>query len=49
MAAVIEAVTAVPDSDGFDIVDLLVSDVHGVAVASQVSTGQFALVVTRRG
>jgi len=49
VAAAIEAATSVPDSDGFDIVDLLVSDADAVAVASQVSTGQFALVVTRRG
>jgi hypothetical protein len=47
--AVVEAVDAVPDEDGFDIVDLLVSDTDAVGVASQVSTGQFALIVTRRG
>ena len=47
--AAIEAVTSAPDSAGFDVVDLLVSDTDAVAVASQVSTGQFALVVTRRG
>jgi SAF domain len=47
--AAIEAVTSVPDSEGFDVVDLLVSNTDAVAVASQVSTGQFALVVTRRG
>ncbi len=47
--AVVEAVDAVPDQDGVDIVDLLVSDANAVAVASQVSTGQFALIVTRRG
>ena len=47
--AAIEAVTSVPDSLGFDVVDLLVSDADAVAVASQVSTGQFALIVTRRG
>jgi len=44
----IEAVTDVPDAEGFDVVDLLVSDGNAVAVASQVSTGEFALVVTRR-
>ena len=49
VAAEIEAVSSVPDSEGFDVVDLLVSDSDAVAVASQVSTGQFALVVTRRG
>ncbi len=47
--AVVEAINAVPDQDGFEIVDLLVSDATAVAVASQVSTGQFALIVTRRG
>ena len=47
--AVVEAVNAVPDQDGFDIVDLLVGDASAVAVADQVSTGQFALIVTRRG
>jgi hypothetical protein len=47
--AVIEAVTSVPDAEGFDVVDVLVSDADAVAVASQVSTGQFALVITRRG
>ena len=46
--AVIEAVTSVPDAAGFDVVDVLVSDADAVAVASQVSTGQFALVITRR-
>ena len=47
--AVVEAVDAVPDQDGVDIVDLLVSDANAVAVASQVSSGQFALIVTMRG
>jgi hypothetical protein len=47
--AVVEAVTSVPDAEGFDVVDVLVSDADAVAVASQVSTGQFALVITRRG
>jgi len=47
--AVIEAVTSAPDSEGFDVVDVLVSDANAVAVASQVSTGQFALIITRRG
>jgi hypothetical protein len=39
----------VPDAEGFDVVDVLVSDADAVAVASQVSTGEFALVITRRG
>jgi SAF domain len=49
VSAAIEAVTSVPDAEGFDVVDLLVNDADAVAVASQVSTGQFALIVTRRG
>jgi hypothetical protein len=46
---VVEAVSGVPDADGVDVVDLLVSDAAGAAVAEQVSTGQFALIVTKRG
>jgi len=46
---VIDAVSSVPDSDGFDVVDLLIADDRAAAVASQVSTGQFALIVTKRG
>ena len=46
---IVEAVSDVPDQEGFDVVDLLVSDANAVAVASQVSTGQFALIVTKRG
>lgn len=48
MPAVIEAVNSAPDPEGFDVVDLLVSETQAAAVASQVSTGQFALVVTKR-
>jgi hypothetical protein len=47
--AVVAAVSSGPDSDGVDVVDLLVSDASGPAVAAQVSTGQFAIVVTKRG
>jgi hypothetical protein len=47
--AVIEAVNSVPDQDGFVVVDLLVSDGIAASVASQVSTGQFAIIVTKRG
>jgi hypothetical protein len=46
--AVVEAVNAAPDQGGFDVVDLLVRSASGPAVAAQVSTGQFALVVTKR-
>jgi hypothetical protein len=45
---VIEAVDNVPDENGFDVVDLLVPSASGPAVAAQVSTGQFALVITKR-
>ena len=45
----VAAVNDVPDSAGLDVVDLLVSDHSGAAVADQVSTGQFALIVTKRG
>jgi hypothetical protein len=46
---VVAAVSSAPNPDGFDVVDLLVADGSAVAVASQVSTGQFALIVTKRG
>jgi hypothetical protein len=49
VAGVVEAVGNVPDADGYDVVDLLVADSTATAVASQVSTGQFALIVTQRG
>jgi hypothetical protein len=49
VAAVVEAVSSVPDQDGFVVVDLLVSAASADSVASQVSTGQFALLVTKRG
>jgi hypothetical protein len=45
----VAAVDPRADQDGFDVVDLLVAAPSGNAVAAQVSTGQFALVVTRRG
>jgi hypothetical protein len=45
----VAAVSDVPDATGLDVVDLLVSDGNGAAVADQVSTGQFALIVTKRG
>jgi hypothetical protein len=47
--AVVAAVDAVTDASGFDVVDLLVKAADGPPVAQQASTGQFALVVTRRG
>jgi hypothetical protein len=45
----VEAVNDAPDATGVDVVDLLVSAGYGPAVAEQVSTGQFALIVTKRG
>ena len=47
--AVVAAVNAVTDQDGFDVVNLLVRASSGTAVAQQASTGQFALIVTKRG
>ncbi len=48
VAAVVEAVNSVPDQDGYDVVDLLVTSSNGPAVAEQAATGQVALVVTSR-
>jgi hypothetical protein len=45
----VEAVNDAPGATGLDVVDLLVSERNGPAVADQVSTGQFALIVTKRG
>ncbi len=49
VAGVVAAVSAGPDADGFQVVDVLVSARAGVDVAEQASTGQIALIVTRRG
>ena len=46
--AVVEAVNAVTDQNGFDVVDVLVTSASGPAVAEQAATGQIALVVTHR-
>jgi hypothetical protein len=46
--AEVAAVSAVADQDGMDVVDLLVRTAGGPAVAQQASTGQFALIVTKR-
>jgi hypothetical protein len=48
VAAVVEAAATTPDSQGYTVVDLLVASNRAVSVADQVSTGQFALIVTRR-
>jgi SAF domain len=47
--AVVEAVSTVTDEDGYDVVDLLVAKQEGEPVAAQASTGEIALIVTRRG
>ena len=49
VSAVVAAVSVATDQDGFDVVDVLVTASAGPTVASQVSTGQFALIVTKRG
>lgn len=49
VAAIVAAVNTVTDQDGFDVVDLLVPPSAGVSVAAQASTGQIALIVTKRG
>jgi hypothetical protein len=48
VAGVVEAADLAPDSDGFDVVDVLVAKASGDAVAAQASTGQIALIVTKR-
>jgi hypothetical protein len=45
---VVEAVSRGPDADGYQVVDLLVTAAAGPGLARQVSTGQFALVITSR-
>jgi hypothetical protein len=47
--AVVQDVSAGPDSDGLDVVDLLVPAHLGTALAKQAAAGQIALVVTHRG
>jgi hypothetical protein len=48
VAAVVQAVNAVPDQDGDDVVDLLVTSSNGPSVAEQAATGQIALIITSR-
>lgn len=48
VAGVVEAVNLVPDADGYDVVDVLVAKASGDEVAAQASTGQIALIVTKR-
>jgi hypothetical protein len=46
--AVVAQVSASPDQDGLDVVDLLVPAGYGVSVAQQSATGEIALVITKR-
>jgi hypothetical protein len=48
VAGVIIAVSATADADGYQVVDVVVAASAGDAVAQQASTGQVALIVTRR-
>jgi hypothetical protein len=48
VAGVVEAVSAAVSTDGFAIVDVLVPAKSGAGLAAQASTGQFALIVTKR-
>jgi len=49
VAGVVEAVSTAVSTDGFGIVDILVAAKSGAGLAAQASTGQFALIVTKRG
>jgi hypothetical protein len=44
----VQAVSSVPDQDGYDVVDVLVAADAAAALARQASTGQFALIITSR-
>jgi hypothetical protein len=46
--AVVEAATSAPDSDGLDVVDLLVPELAGPGLARELATGDVALIVTSR-
>lgn len=45
---IVEGVSLATDADGYDVVDILVAKQSGDAVAAQASTGQIALIVTKR-
>ena len=49
VGGVVVAASRGVNSDGFVVVDIVVAAADGPAVAQQASTGQFALIVTRRG
>jgi hypothetical protein len=48
VAGVVQAVTAAPDQDGYDVVDLIVASANGTALAEQAATGDIGLFVTKR-
>lgn len=48
VAGVVAAVNTSASTDGFGVIDVLVAARLGADVASQASTGQFAVIVTRR-
>jgi hypothetical protein len=48
VAGVVAAVSTATNTDGLGVVDILVPYDSGPNLAAQASTGQFALVVTRR-
>ena len=48
VAGVVAAVNTTATTDGFAVVDVLVPTRYGAGVASQASTGQFAVIVTKR-
>ena len=48
VAGVVEAVSTAVSTDGFGIVDVLVLAKSGPDLAAQASTGEFALIVTKR-
>ena len=48
VAGIVEAVSTATNTDGFGVVDVLVPYKTGPNLAAQASTGQFALIVTRR-
>ncbi len=48
VAGVVAAVSTGASADGFGVVDMIVPASRGPGLAAQASTGQFALIVTRR-
>ena len=48
VAGVVEAVSTTANTDGFAVVDVLVPAKNGPDLAAQASTGQFAVIVTKR-